>query len=255
MIPAARPPTHFIYSLLRTYIRFENTAIAQTDLLESQTRRDFAEMRRIESEKQVKFLELAKTIKSEKNWGIVSFASQTAISVSALAFGAASLTNENTRSSGVLMLASGVANVASRVFSYAGTFKKVASWMTQSNEMQEKIASRMEVGTQCVAAGLGALGAFSAYRNGTMTESMSKVKSWIASPSAVLFSKGFELKKSLFERQSKHISAFLMQSESLIMQIFHRIHQTSKDGERLVHTIGDICEALKQAISSLYTRN
>lgn len=244
-----------MYSLLRTYTRFENTAITQANLLEMQTQRDFAQMRLLEKEKQTKMLELAKSIASDKTWGFVSLAAQTAISASSLALGAVALTKESTRTSGLLLLSSGVASVANRIFSFTGAFKKAASWFTQSKEMQEKIASRLELGGHCLSAGLGALGALSVYRSENMSDTMAKVKSWVSSPLLTLGSRAIDLKRSWGERQSKHTSAFLMHTESLIIQIFHRIHQSSKDAERLVHTISDICEALKQAVASLYAKN
>lgn len=267
MINAARPlSTHFMYSLLNTYTKFEKTAGAQTDLLERQTIRDFAEMQRIEDEKRSKIQELAKTNASERNWSLISSTTQNIITGSTLAVGAFSLASGGVNPASVLMLASGVTSAASRIFQYTGAYNKVASWMSSAKEMQEKIASRLEIGTQCVAAGLGlASGITAAVRSNAVTNSITKMGSWISpeisakispwfAPVASMGQKAIELKKSFVEKQSSHIGAFLQQSESLIMQIFQRIHQTGKDAERLVHTVGDICEAIKQAVYTQHTR-
>lgn len=256
------PPssTHFMYSLIDTYSRLENSAIKQTELLENQTIRDFADMQRLEDEKRAKIQEFSKANASEKNWSLISSTTQNIIAGSSLAMGAISLARGGVNPASALLLASGVTSAASRLFQYTGAFKKVASWFTKSQEMQEKIASRLEIGTQSIGAGLGiASGITAAFGSSAVTNSMAKMGTWISpqiserinpwiAPVAGLGQKAIELKKSFVEKQSSHIGAFLQQSESLIIQIYQRIHQTGKDAERLVHTVGDICEALKQAV-------
>ena len=153
----------------------------------------------------------------------------------------------------MLMLASGVTSAASRIFQATGVYDKFASWMSSAKDMQEKIASRLETGMQCISAGLGFAGGISAIGSGVVTDGFSKLSSWMA-PAAGLGQRAIELKKSFVEKESSHIGAFLQKSESLIMQIYQRIRQTGKEAEKLVHTVGEICEAIKNAVYTLHQR-
>lgn len=246
-------PRHFMYSLLGTYAKFEATAGKQADLLNSQTKSDFAEMARIETEKLEQIQTFARTAATEKKWSLISSTTQNIISGSSLVLGALSLSSGKANKASMLMLASGVTGVASRIFSATGVYDKLASWMTSAKEMQEKIASRLEIGMQCASLGLGLVGGISAASSGVVTDVASQISSWIA-PFSGFGQTGIKIIHSSVEKESKHASCFLQQSESLITQIYQRIHQTGKDAERLVHTIGEICESIKNAVHSLYTR-
>lgn len=239
---------HFMYGLARTYAAFEETAGRQASLLEKETQDSFEEMSRIEKDKFGKIQELSQTMRSEKKWGTISSIAQTAATGTSLAIGALSLAKGKPTMASMLMLASGVTSVAGKVLQYTGVFNKMASWMTRSKEMEDVIASRLEIGTQCTAIGLGLIGgAAAALQSSVVKDSIAKTWPW-ASSALGFGPRTIEFKKSLVERQSAHINAFLQRSESLINQIYQRIHQTGKDAERLFHTVGEICESLKAAI-------
>lgn len=245
--------THFMYSLLGTYARFESTANTEADLLEKQTQRDFAEMNRLEEEKLKRIQEFSKAAATEKKWSLISSTTQNIFTGSALALGAFSFATGKANKASMLMLASGVTSAASRIFQATGVYNKVASWMSAAKDMQGVIASRLEIGMQCISAGLGIAGGISAIGSGAVSSGITKISSWMA-PFAGFGQKAIELKKSFVEKTSAHVNSHLQRSESLIIQIYQRIHQTGKDAERLIHTIGEICEAIKNAVYSLHTR-
>ncbi len=239
---------HFIFSFAKIYESFEQSAQRLAEMLESQTKDDFKRISDLEEAKYSRIQEFSKSLQAEKKWSFISSAAQTAAAGTSLAIGAASLAQGKSTVASMCMLASGVASLAGKALQYTGAFQKMASWMTSSKEMEAKIASRLETGTQCTALGLGLAGGIaSVFQSPVMRDSLAKAWPWTSSLLGFA-PRTIELKKSFTERQSAHISASLQRSESLIMQIYQRIHQTGKDAERLFYSLGEICESLKSAI-------
>lgn len=242
---------HFMYSLLRTYEGFEKTAMTQAQLLESQTERDFEEMRRLESEKLARIEEFSASQSSRKNWSLLSSVVDYITPLLTTGLGAYySLTKEETRTAGYLMIAAGVTNIASRILPSSSAYETISSWMTSSKDMQETIASRLEAGMQYASYVFGAAGSVLAcYQPGTAPD-LSMVNTAIN-----VGTHGIHFGKSLVEKNVALINSAVQHTESTINQLFQRIQQTGKESERLSHSIGDICEALKTAIQTLYSRN
>ena len=120
--------------------------------------------------------------------------------------------------------------------------------MTSSKDMQETIASRLETGMQFASYVFGAAGSFLGYQSGAIPQLP------IVTSALNMGTQGINFGKSLVEKQSAHISSAVQYTESSINQLFQRIQQTGKESERLSHSVGEICEALKTAVQTLYSR-
>lgn len=241
---------HFMYSLLGTYERFENTALIQTQILEDHIKTDFEEMRRIEKDKLARIKEFSHHQNTSNSWAYLSAVANNVTSLIPLVSGLALSRNKETRTPGLLLVGSGVASIANRIFQSNGIYDKISTWLTSSQDMQETIASRLETGMQYASYVAGLAGYYLDGGTSTLTE---KLTSW-ATTGAALATQGIHFGQSFAEKQIRYTKADVQIAESQIQQRFQNIHQTAKESERLTHTIADIAEALKSAIQSLYTR-
>ncbi|HSX13565.1 MAG TPA: hypothetical protein VLE96_04005 [Chlamydiales bacterium] len=242
--------THFMYRLLGTYERFEKTATTQADILERQTENDFEVVRLHEKEKQKLMIEFSQAQNSSRNWEYLSAIANNITPMIPLLSGAVIWNSEENSLAGKLLVASGVAGIANRIFQSNGIYDKVSSWITPSKDLQETIASRLETGLQYASYVAGAAGGFLASSSGLLAE---KLASW-ATTGVNIAAQGIDFGKSFAEKQKSHSMADVQIAESQIHQRFQSIQQTAKEGERLTHTIAEICEALKASIHSLYSR-
>jgi hypothetical protein len=242
--------THFMYSLLNTYQRFEKTAVTQAHILEGQTQHDFEEMRTIEKEKIKRVKEFSQTQNTSRNWDMISAAANHITSAIPLIAGANLYFSEESKIPSYLLIGSGVANIANRVFRSNEIYDKISSWFTDQSDLQEVIASRLESGLQYASYVAAAAGGYLASVSGSVAGQLTNM----AKSGMDIASYGIQFGQSFSEKQTKHILADIQNAESNIQQRFQSLHQTTKESERLTHTIADIVEALKSAIQSLYSR-
>lgn len=242
--------THFMYSLLNTYERFEKTAVTQAHILESQTQHDFEEMREIEKNKIKRIKEFSEIQNTSRNWEMISAFANNITAAIPLIAGATLYFKDESKIPSYLLVGSGIANIANRIFKSNGIFDKISSWFTDQSDMQEVIASRLESGLQYASYVAGAAGSYLACASGSVASQLATM----AKSSMDFASSGIQFGQSFSEKRSKHILADIQNAESTIQQRFQNLHQTTKESERLTHTIADIVEALKSAIHSLYSR-
>lgn len=242
--------THFMYSLLGTYERFEQTALTQAQLLEDQTNIDFEEIRRLERAKLPRFKEFSQAKNSSKNWGYFSAVAGNITSLIPLVSGYALSKSKETSTAGYLLMASGVTSIANRIFQSNGIYDKISSWITPSSPIQETIASRLEAGMQFASYVTGIAGGYLA---ASTTPVANTLTSWFTT-GMNLATGGINYAQSKTEEKAALIRSEVQIAESQIQQRFQNIHQITKESERLTHTIGALCELVKSTIYSLFSR-
>ena len=240
--------------VIETSNRFEGTIQAQADLLENQTKIAFETMDRLEEEKTESIKKHSQLLTSEKKWSFLSCTTKNILTATTLVSGAYAVTQEKGKTSGMLMLASGVTSAVSSVFQWTGVYKTVSSWMTKSSELQDKIASRLEGGMQCLSVGLGLAGSVSAYRSGlTTTETAKNIGSKFTHAAGFIHG-CLEYKKSSVGKDSRYLEASLIGSQTRITDLFQGILQKGKEAMQSIHVNGDLWESLKQMLSTLQPR-
>jgi hypothetical protein len=240
-------PQHCAYSLMRTFAAFEKTAAKQADLLEQQAKQDFLAIDQLRADKLAKLPNLSQSIASEKTWSMIrGFAS-----VSSLALGAFSLRKEETKTAGIFLLAATVTNAVSHLFTQTGVVHRFASWMTSSEDGQQAISAKLNTGMQWLSAGLNLAGTILSYQAGTLP----KIGSDIYGTLGGIGLQAIDLKQAFIKKQTHDSSALLQQIESYIMQISYRLNDAGKESAKLLKSVGNICEAVKNAIQTLHPRN
>ncbi len=249
--------SHVMYNILRSFNRFERTASVQAQLLEEQTKNDFAEMRRLEEEKLARIREFSDASKTSRNWGYLSSITNNLTPIIPLVSGAALYQDKETSLAGTLLIGSSVASIANRIFQSSGIYDTIASWITPTNSLSETIASRLETGMQFVSYVSGLAGGYLAAKAPTVT---SAVTSWAttgaswATTGMHLVTQGINFGQSFAERNIRYTQSDVQLTESQIQQRSQNIQQIAKESEKLTHTIAEIAEAVKSAIQLLDTR-
>lgn len=248
------PKPHFMLGLINTHKRLENSIGIQATLLNADIQKDLNEMDRLEKEKSTRVLELEKTSSSQKKWSILSSAAQYAVSSSTIAL---ALASKGTKTlPGLMLLASGVIGLSNRVFHDTGFYKTFASWITKSQELQEKLATRIEMGMFSLSLGLGLTGGLWGHKESMIA--MGEKTRAIASKlhiGAGLGKTGIDFQNSLIQKKADHGHAALQRINSCITQAFQRISAFCKEVEKSVSSLGTLGEELKEIIRSLRYRN
>ena len=252
--PQLKPPEHFMYGLIRTHCELEKTVDKQTRIFNTQVERDIKEIDRLEIEKTEKLCAHAKTVKSQKTWNALSSVAQYLCAGASTTLGVMCLATGVAAPIGALLIASGLVGITGRILHDTGAFQSIAAWMTKSDELQKKIAHRMEMGMFFLSLGLGLgsgawayhLGVLSAVRTATLVQ---KVAAGIGM-SASLGKGSIEFRGSFLRKNSAHEEAALQRINLEITQLFQEIHENYKETQSFIDTAANIGQELKQAISA-----
>lgn len=261
--PAKRPapvleaPKHYMYGILQAHQGLERVCDKQSRIFESQMKVDMAEIDRLELEKTQKLKQQLESAKSEKNWGIFNSVIQYIASGASIALGAACMATGIGVGAGMLLVGSGILGLAARVMHDTGAFKTIASWFTQSIEMQKSIASKIEMGMFFLSCGMGLGGGAWAYKAGAyaaaaLTSRIALVKK---------FSEGIGLATSVggasarfglavIEKKTSDLQATVQVIETKSNEIYQKIYQEGREVQNLLDTTRDIGEEVKNAISA-----
>lgn len=241
--------THFMYGFTNTFARYEATAAKQVKQLDGQIENDLKEVRRLEKEKLARMQEFSLAANSSQSWGFASSIANNVTAITGMAVGAACyMSSEVAKPAAYLLGAAGAASMANRLFSYMGWYEKASSWMSESKEMQETIASRLEQGLQFASHAMNfAAGGYLAYNLSVIPQTAASIVSGVTGGCA----KAIEFGKSFADKKSAHIRSDMQYSELSIHQIYQRLQQSAKEGERLSHSLGDTAQALKDMIHNL----
>ncbi len=244
---------HYMLSLIRAHQKLETISGKQTSLFENQIKMDLAEIERFEKEKDEKIRESAKFQASQSTWGALSSVAQYIMAGSSIAFGIASIASGGGAAIGSLLIASGVVGLSSKALHDSGAFDSMASWFTKSQEMREKIASRIEMGFFMLSFGLGLAGGILSYQTQAFAsqetlETVRKIAASVGLGASV--GKGFiDLRIGFLKRKTAVLEASIQEKKDKIQELYQSIQQENKESQNMIRTTQDIADILKDAIS------
>jgi hypothetical protein len=249
--PELEPPKHWMYSRLNTHSELERIADKQTHLLDSQVKQQTAEIEQIEKEKAEKLRKSAEAMQSQHTWSVLSNVAQYLMSGSTIMLGAAVLPAAPL--AGGCLILSGITGLGGRVMHDMGAYPAIAAWLTQSEELQKKIATRLEMGTLFLSFGLGLGGGAWAHSMGALAtaDKAQKIIAGVALGAGI--GKGVaEIKGSLLKKRSTHLEADIQEMQVRIDQLYQDMYQDAREAQNLIDTAGEIGDQLKQEISGLH---
>lgn len=189
---------------------------------------------------------------SKKSWGTVAMVAQYVSAVATTALGIAAIATGAGTPAGVLLVASGVIGLTGRILHDTGSLQKLASWMSDSKEMQKRIVRNIDIGffVASLALGLSSCAFTSSFQIFTtllQTEKMRKVilgvtyGSWIAKG-------GIDLRLAFLKNNQSEVEALFKDLETERTQLSS---QREKLAEELRKTTTSLQEIRKEIQATL----
>jgi hypothetical protein len=134
-------------------------------------------------------------------------------------------------------------------------WKAVASWFTKSEELQRKIASRIDMGAFFLSMGMGLSGGIWAASTGALTLAAAasqetitnQVASIVATAGAALRS-ALQFGKARSEKRLAHLKAELIEKDTQITLSSSHLSEESKRMGRILESTSAVTRTLKQAV-------
>lgn len=195
----------------------------------------------------------AEVTKSRATWGALSAVSQYISSTSSIVLGL-SLGG----AAGACLIGAGVIGMGTRAAHDARFLETAVQWITQSQELQEKITKQVELGAFVLQLGLTIGGGFWAWRAGAFAASHipgGVIKEKLASilnGASMATSMTAQLGIRYYEKKAAHMHARLRDIDTEITLHYQTIYQDSGDMRKGASSVQEQVDLLSEAISSLY---
>lgn len=238
---------------LRVHQRLEQLGGKQSRIFETQVNDDMAEIERLDAEKIEKLRKQAESIKSQKTWNVVSTVAQCVMSGSVIAL-AAVIASVAPVAAGVLF-ASATLSMAGIVLRDTGAIQSIAAYFAKTEELQKKIATRIEMGMFFLSFGLGlsggawahSLGAFGNAANHAIN--LKKIVEGIGL-GAGIGKASSDFGNSFLKKRTSHLEAEIQEIETKSNELYQNLYQNARDVQNFIDTTGDIGDEVKQLISA-----
>ncbi len=255
--PAPAKAAHYMIGILKAHQETERLTDKHTRLFETEVNADIAEIDRLSAEKQEALQAAAKETESRNTWGVLSTVASYIASASAIVLGIACVASGVGSAAGALLIASGGIGLANRVMHDTRGWEAVVSWFTKSEELQIKIAQKIEMGAFFLSLGLGLAGGIWAYSAGAFAAAaetgrqtfMAKAGQIIGLGGAFMGA-GSRLGGAIVERRIAHLYARIREIETRMTTNHQTIYQTSSDAEKMIDTTQTIGDEVRKAISA-----
>lgn len=252
--PKLEQPRHYMPELIDLHKHMEKTMSKQVSLFDKELDWDLTEIQRLEKEKTTKIMESAKVAANANSWGTLSKVAQYITSAATMVFGIASIATGAAAPMGVLLIASGAMGLAGSILHDTGALQSIAAWFTKSEEMQKKIASRIEMGFFFLSMGLG-LGASAIHYSPqilaftlTKIDTIRKVALGL-SCSAWLAKGGIDLRASFLKKEKAHLEASLQNITFRVQELYQHIRERQKEFNQIIHSTHGNTDIVKEAVS------
>lgn len=255
---AAPPPRkNFMIGLIDAHRETERLIGQHTELFERQTQTDLAEAERLSQEKERLLQEAAQETAHGETWGVLGTVSQYILSSTTIVIGAACIATGAGTVPGALLIASGGLGLMDRVVKDAYGWENVAAWFTQSEELQIKIAERIETGIFLVSLGLGLAGAVGAYSSGALKAAelgrhaiVKKVGTAIGIAGGAAAASA-QLGGSIVQRRLAHMHAKKRELEAAETANHQTLSDSASDAEKMIELGQETGSELSKAISAI----
>ena len=157
-IPEASSPTlqsNSLWKLMGIIQKNDELSSLALSIFEADSQNDIQKLEHLHETLKATMAEHFKSLYGEKMWGVWQNVFQDFFSALTIAGGAALIGSGAATTAGALMVAAGGLSLTNRILVETGGWKILVSYFTQSNEMQEKVARRLEAGFFLLSAALG----------------------------------------------------------------------------------------------------
>lgn len=251
------PQKHFMIGILQTHQETERLAAQNTGLFEREVKAEMAEIDRATAEKQEALHRAAKENETRNTWGVLATVAQYITSASSVVLGIACVASGVGTAPGALLIASGGLGLVNRAMHDTGGWETVVSWFTKSEELQTKIAQKIEMGAFFLSLGLGLAGGIWAYNAGAFAAAanagrqtfMGKVGQAVGLGSAFMGA-GSRLGGAVVEKRIAHLQARIRELETQMTAGHQNVYQTSADAEKMIDTVQMIGDEIAKAINA-----
>ena len=253
----SEPQKHFMIGVLQTHHETERLVALNTKLFETEVKAEMAEIDRLTAEKQEALYRSAKESETRNTWGVLSTVAQYIGSASSVVLGIACVASGVGTAPGALLIASGGLGLVNQAMHDTRGWETVASWFTQSEELQTKIAHRIEMGSFFLSLGLGLAGGVWAYQAGAFAAAadagrkafMGKVGQAVALGSGFMGA-GSRLGGAVVEKRIAYLQAQIRELETQMTTGHQNVYQTSADAEKMIDTVQMIGDEVAKAINA-----
>ncbi len=255
--PNIDPNRNIMYDLFEVHKKTEEQASRGTKILKWQIDSDMADIERLTLEKQQALEKHAKEVKTKNTWGILGKIAQYITSAATIVFGIACIATGVGSAAGALLIASGGLGLASRVMTDTGAWHAVVKWFTKSEELQLKLAQRIDMGLFFLSLGLGLAGGILALHSGAFAalrgvgpEAIAQKASQILALAGGTSTAVTRVGEAASDNKVKKLDALLKLDEGGIFLDYEKMNENTKSSVRMVETSTSILDVIKEAISS-----
>ena len=246
---------HPMLGLIKLHQKMEEQSGRCADHFSREVERDQTEIERLQKEKEKALLDHAKEMALRNSWSTYANIAQYLTSTASFILGIASISSGIATPAGILLIASGGLGLANRVMTDVGGWKAVASWFTKSEELQRKIASRIDMGGFFLSMGMGLAGGIWAVSTGALTAAaaasqntiMNQVATIVGVAGATLRT-ALQFGKAQSEKKLAYLKANLIEQDTNITLSSTHLSEESKRMERLLESTYAMTRTLKQAV-------
>src|SRR3990167_7210609 len=158
--------------ILRTQQKTEMLSEKEIEQIDHEIEANFASIERLSAEQEEALKKEAEEAASRDTWGVLATVAQYIVSGSSVILGIASISSGIGMAPGLLLVVSGGLGLTNRVMHDTQGWEAIAAWMTQSEELQYKIAQTMEMSLFVLSLGAGIAGGVWAYQTGAFASAV-----------------------------------------------------------------------------------
>ncbi len=248
---------HFMVGIIQAHQETERLTEKFSKQFESEVKADLAEIERLSAEKQEALQNAAKETESRNTWGVLSTVASYIASASAIVLGIACIASGFGTAAGALLIASGGIGLVNQVMHDTHGWEAVVSWFTKSEELQIKIAQKIEMGAFFLSLGLGLAGGIWAYSAGAFAaaasagrQTMTAKIGQIIGIGGAFMGAGSRLGGAVVERRIAHLHARIREIETRMTTDHQNVYLSSSDAEKMIDSTQTIGDEVRKAISA-----
>lgn len=265
--PELTPPTepmsvsqsrNVMYDFFEVHKKSETQAKENTKLFKQEIdarMADIAKKRQISLEAAERH---AKEVQTKNTWSFFSKIAQYITHAATIVLGIACVATGVGTAAGALLIAAGGLGLLNRVMADTGAWIAITSWFTESEELQMKIAQRIDMGfffltlALSVAGGVGAwrAGTFAALQAATGAEAIASKAGQVLTLAGNAASTATRGGEAMTENRLKQIEAQMKLADGGVTLDYEYMNEATKQVEKEVESTKTIGEEIQRAIET-----